>query len=143
MSRKESSKPSKIRFGREDDRVLSPVRGPNESDVVALCIADVHFSLNPPVARSSEKDWLIAQERQLNELHSLAETHKCPILVAGDVFTRASDSPFFINWVIEHIPKFWYGVPGNHDLLYHSYEDIKHTSYWTLVKAGKIFNIEP
>lgn len=113
-----------------------------DSDVIALAVADIHLSLNPPIARSGE-DWLAAQERQLNELHSLAEEHKCPILVAGDVFNRASDSPYFINWVIDHIPKFWYCVPGNHDLLYHSYADIQHTSYWTLVKAGKIVNIEP
>jgi len=36
-----------------------------------------------------------------------------------------------------------YAVPGNHDLPHHSYTDIRRTSFWTLVEAGKAVSLEP
>lgn len=36
-----------------------------------------------------------------------------------------------------------HAVPGNHDLPDHDYRQIERSSYWTLVKAGKIVNLFP
>src|SRR5438034_54953 len=79
---------------------MPTVREPN-SDVVAIACSDIHLSLNPPLVRTSEPDWLAAQARQLEELASLSKIHSCPIIIAGDLFDKACPSVEFINWTIK------------------------------------------
>lgn len=46
-----------------------------------------------------------------------------------------------VNQAIREFGQFNYGVytiPGQHDLPHHNYEDIKKSSYWTLVEAGSV-----
>ena len=105
--------------------------------VVALLIADLHLSYNPPTARSAEPDWLAAQARPLEQLRALQEKHDCPILCAGDVFDRHNAGPPLVNWAIRCLPKM-YAVPGQHDLPHHNLEDVRKSAYWTLVEAGVI-----
>jgi hypothetical protein len=64
------------------------------------------------------------------------------IICAGDVFHKWNSPPELINWAIEHLPRM-YAIPGQHDLPYHRYEDIKRSAYWTLVEAGRIENLPP
>lgn len=110
------------------------------SKVIALAVADIHLSENPPVARSAESDWLAAQQRPLDQLRALAEKHDCPILCAGDVFDKYNPSPTLINWAIEHLPTM-YAIPGQHDLPYHNHEEISRSAYWTLAKEGTLLHL--
>jgi hypothetical protein len=65
-----------------------------------------------------------------------------PVIVAGDVFDRWDAPPELVNFAIRTIPHI-YAIPGQHDLAYHRYEDIKRTAFWTLVEAGKITTLRP
>jgi hypothetical protein len=111
--------------------------------VIAVAAGDLHLSDSPPLFRSAEPDWFGAMERQLGELKRLAQSFGgVPLLVPGDVFHRWNPSPKLINFAMRHLP-FCYAVPGQHDLRHHSYADVKDTAYWTLVQAGKLFDLKP
>ena len=112
------------------------------SDVVAILLADIHLTLNPPIWRSTEPDWLEAQAKVLKEVKELQHKYECPVLCAGDIFNRWNTCPELINFAISHLPDSMYAIPGQHDLPLHQIEDIHRSAYWTLVKAGKIINVE-
>ena len=110
------------------------------SEVIALCVADLHLSHKPPTTRAAEEDWYAAQARPLAELRGLVEKYGCPVICAGDVFEKWYAPPSIINFAIAHLPRM-YGVPGQHDLPFHRYSDVKSSAYWTLVEAGVIENV--
>jgi hypothetical protein len=68
--------------------------------------------------------------------------HYVPIFYVGDIWDHYNQPPEAINWAIKHLPH-GYAIPGQHDLAYHNYEDIRRTAYWTLVEAGVIKNLAP
>lgn len=126
---------------------MPPVR--SKAEIIAIFLADVHLSLKAPVWRSAEPDWLEAQKRPLLEVCALQGQYQCPVFCAGDIFDRNRkvsdgwDAPAeLINFAIKYLPKM-YAIPGQHDLPNHQYSDIRRSAYWTLVKAGKISNLEP
>ncbi len=106
------------------------------SRVIALFVADMHLSWNPPVARSAEIDWLEAQARPLRQLCRLQEEHSCSVIVAGDIFDKYNPSPALINWAIQnlHLPMV-YSIPGQHDLALHNLDDLRKSAYCTLMEA--------
>ncbi len=116
------------------------------SEVVAVLCSDLHLTLNPPLARAKEPDWLKAQARPLRQLKDLAAKHDVPILCAGDIFDRWNSPPELINWALDHLP-FMYAIPGQHDLPTHNYELIHKSAYNTLMKGGHstrgIYNLDP
>ncbi len=105
--------------------------------VIAILCSDIHLSHRPPPARANEPSWYDAMVRPLHELDQLSRRHNVPIICAGDVFDKWNSPPELINFAIEHMPKM-HAIPGQHDLPYHSHEDIHKSAYWTLVEAGKI-----
>jgi predicted phosphodiesterase len=109
----------------------------------AITCADLHFTMKPPIARSTEESWLKVQKGYIQQLTNLqTEYGGIPIICTGDIFDSWKASCELVNFLIEHSPVM-YAVAGNHDLPYHSYADIKKSSYWTLVEAGKVINLEP
>ena len=111
---------------------------PKPHEVVAILIADVHLSHKPPAYRSGEPNWYDAMERQLFQLHQLQLRYIDAVIVcAGDVFDRWDSPPELINFAMRTLPKM-YAVPGQHDLAYHRFNDIKRTAYWTLCEYGAI-----
>jgi len=111
-------------------------------NVIAILCSDIHLSLKAPIARSSEPNWLDATKRSLDELRSVAEKYDVPIVCAGDIFEKSDPKPELINFAIENLPRV-YAIPGNHDLKNHRYDEIEKSAYWTLVKAGRIKNLNP
>jgi DNA repair exonuclease SbcCD nuclease subunit len=109
--------------------------------VGAICLSDVHATLTPPIARSVEEDWLAAQDRQFAQIRAIQEEHDCIVIIAGDLGDRSTMPPELVNFLMDALPKKCYAVPGNHDLKNGSYALIRETSYWTLCKAGVIFNL--
>lgn len=63
-----------------------------------------------------------------------------PIVCAGDIFDRWNSPAELINFAIKQLPHM-FAVPGQHDLPYHSLDDIRKSAYWTLVEAGKITHL--
>lgn len=111
--------------------------------VIAILLADIHLTLNPPIWRSAEPDWFTAMKRPLDEVRALQEEHDCPVLCAGDVFTRWNSVPELTNFAIKNLPQQMYGIPGQHDLPLHKYDDINKSAYQTLVLANKINYLHP
>lgn len=104
---------------------------------VAVAVTDIHLSEKAPLARSAEKDWMSVQADYLAELRAVAGRHKVPILCGGDVFDKADPSPTLINFALDHVPEML-GVPGQHDLKFHNFDDLEDTAFGTLVKVGRI-----
>ncbi len=114
--------------------------------VIAILCADLHLSPTPPIWRSAEPDWYKAMARSVGVLVNLQIEHDCPVLCAGDIFDKwygaiGKQSAELINWAIEYLPDNMYCIPGQHDLPDHNYGEIERSAYWTLVKAGKIKNL--
>ncbi len=117
--------------------------GIKDYTVAAILWSDLHFSSKAPLARSCEEDWFLTQKNYIDQVRKLANSYRnVPIICSGDVLDKAISSPELTNFLLEHLP-FMYSVAGNHDIPYHQYSDIKRSSFYTLVKAGKICLIEP
>ena len=111
--------------------------------VRAIFAADIHLQAIAPVVRAGEPDWFEAMARPLQELARLAAMHDdAPIIYAGDIFNTWDARPEVINFALANLPP-GYAIPGQHDLPNHSYDEIKRSAYWTLVKAGCLTNIPP
>lgn len=68
------------------------------------------------------------------------DQHHVPLVVAGDLFDRWKATPEDISLALKCLPRgeeVWV-VPGNHDLPYHSLDEIKRSALWTLQEAGRI-----
>ena len=102
------------------------------SSVIAVCCSDIHLSHRPPKLREAEPNWYAAQARVLSQVRAVVETHKCPLIVAGDVFDEGWRAhkcpPELVNFAIRHLPV-CYAVPGQHDLPHHRYADVDKSAY--------------
>ncbi len=115
---------------------MSAVR--SKDTVIGIVCADLHLSSCAPVARAGEKDWFEAMRRPLKELAQLSKQHgDPPVICAGDIFDLWRSSPELINFALEHLPSLQ-AIPGQHDLPYHSLEELHKSAFWTLCRAGKI-----
>lgn len=114
----------------------------NDDEIIAILTSDWHVWHSPPIARSVEPDWFKAMQRPFDEIKRLQNKHKCPVVVAGDIFHHHDPTPEAINWLINNIPENLYGVAGQHDLPNHRLDDIGDTGYWTLVEAGKLKHLK-
>lgn len=129
---------------------MSALRDDQDNPIIAILCSDIHLSEKPPLARFAEPDWFAAMKRPLKEIEDLAtpsavrggSIKRTPVVCAGDIFDKWNPSPRLINWALDNLPEMW-AIPGQHDLRYHSYEDIEHTAYHTLCCAGKIQDIDP
>lgn len=118
----------------EEDQTMSDVR----PKVAFITASDLHFSQEAPRARAEKGDeWLKAQWRYMEQLRKLKSKFRCEVVYAGDIFHTWKEPAEIVNLVIQNLPP-GYGIPGQHDLPYHRYEDKTKSPYWTLVKAGVI-----
>jgi hypothetical protein len=115
---------------------------PTSSDVIAVLCADIHLSAKPPVARSAEPDWFEAMRRPLSQLRALSSKYDAPIVCAGDVFDAWRSPPELVNFAIDDLPPM-FAVPGQHDLPFHAYKDLRKSAFSTLMRTGTITLIEP
>lgn len=114
-----------------------------KTDVVALALADLHFTHTPPLARSYEKDWYGVMDGYIGQLNALQAKHNYPpVLCAGDVFDKPTAPPQLVNFLLHRLPQM-YAVPGQHDLPFHVYKDLDKSSFQTLVHADRIKLLEP
>jgi len=122
---------------------MRPVRTEtSEPKVVAISVSDIHLSQLAPVARAGESDWFRAMRRPLEELCFLQKALDVPVLLSGDLFHHWRSSPELINFAMNELP-FMYAIPGQHDLPYHDFGQVKKSAYWTLEQAGTIQTVTP
>lgn len=106
--------------------------------VIAIDCSDLHLQLKPPPARAGEPDWFEAMARPLREIREGALELDVPVLCNGDIFDKWNAEAELISFAMRELPDNMYCIPGQHDLPYHNYVDIKRSAYWTLVESGKI-----
>ncbi len=98
----------------------------------------------------SQEDWYEVMGNYLNQLKVQAHACGAPIILAGDVFDHPEQPPELINFLIENWPASNLGgvptvlaIPGQHDLPYHRYADLKKSAFWTMVEAHCIYPLDP
>lgn len=113
--------------------------------VEAILCADMHFSDKIPVARSCHDSWIEVMDDYLHQLRNLAESYDryspVPVVCAGDLFDKWKCTPFLINFLIDSLPQPFLAIPGQHDIPHHNYSEIKHSAFWTLIKCGRLIEI--
>lgn len=124
------------------ERKMSRMRKFTKVNVIAILAADFHLQHSAPIARSAEPDWYGAMLRPLLELQQLVNRYDAPLVVAGDIFDKPNPPPELIHFAMEWMPTM-FAVPGQHDLMYHRYEDLNKTAYGVLVKAKGLWNLPP
>jgi len=109
--------------------------------IIAILTADWHLQHKPPIWRSNEPDWYDAMTRPLGEISALQIEYKCPVIVAGDIFTKWNSPPELINFAIKNMPEEVYAIPGQHDLPNHNYQEIDRSAYNVLNRTGIVKDI--
>ena len=116
-------------------RRMSPVRG--RARPIAVVAADLHLRETCPGFREPE-EFFPAQTKKLLHVRDLCNELGCPLLVAGDLFDHWKPSPFLLTFAFENLPEKVIVIPGQHDLLGHSLENIARTGLQTLASANRV-----
>lgn len=110
-----------------------------------VCTADWHIRSNLPRCRKDE-NWYKTQERALKQIRVFANKNDCPVFVVGDIFHSLGETNFYCIQMIQKMAKKLdnglYILAGNHDLPYHSSENIEKSAIGTLLNSQNIFSIK-
>jgi len=101
-----------------------------------ILTADWHIRETLPPCRTD--DFFAEQWRKVKWISDLQKEHDCPILHSGDLFDFWKPSPELLSKTIEHLPKKFLTIYGNHDLPQHSMELSHKSGVHTLLKAGSL-----
>lgn len=109
-----------------------------------IITADWHIRNTKPRCRVDE-DWIKTQQKALNQIAQICDDRKLPLMVVGDIFNSNSDTSFeCINMVQKLADRIGgiYILAGNHDLPYHSSENIDKSAIGVLLQSENVFKIE-
>lgn len=112
-----------------------------------IICADLHLRSQLPRCRKDD-NWILTQTNALNQIYKYAVRNECDVFAVGDIFHSHSESSIEI---IQMVQKFalklkknnlkFYILSGNHDLLYHSSENIEKSAVGILLKSDNIYHI--
>ena len=103
----------------------------------AILVSDTHIRESIPKCRL-DNFVTKTQWEKLDFLSELQEKYNVPIINAGDLFHRAKNNNWLITETINHFPKNFYSIYGDHDFLYKTEKNVYQSSIETLRVAGKI-----
>lgn len=110
-----------------------------------VCTADWHIRSNIPRCRKDE-NWYTTQEKALEQIRTFANEKRCPVFVVGDIFHSMGETNFYCIQMIQKMAKRTreglYILAGNHDLPYHSTENIDKSAIGILMRSNKIKKIK-
>lgn len=109
-----------------------------------IITADWHIRNTRPRCRVDE-DWIKTQQKALNQIAEICENKSAPLMIVGDIFNSNSDTSFeCINMVQKLADRIGgiYILAGNHDLPYHSSENIDKSAIGVLLQSENIYKIE-
>ena len=100
--------------------------------------SDWHVRDDKPVCRTD--NYQEEQTKKINFILSLAQKHKCPILVAGDLGNKPLWGDKLLNYFIDILNEYpnveVYTVCGQHDLLNHRLDKWQEGGLGVLEKKG-------
>lgn len=102
--------------------------------------ADWHIRATRPRCRIDE-DWMQTQRKALQQLVKIAKVKKAPVFVVGDLFNSNTDTSFeciqMVQQMADELGEL-YILAGNHDLPYHSSENIEKSAIGVLLNSNNI-----
>lgn len=110
----------------------------------AIITADWHIRATRPRCRI-DNDWLETQRKALNQIVEISTKKKAPVMVVGDLFHSNSDTSFeCIQMVQQMADKLGelYILAGNHDLPYHSSENLDKSAIGVLLNSNNVHLIK-
>lgn len=110
-----------------------------------VCTSDWHIRSNLPRCRKDE-NWYKTQENALEQIRTFANEKRCPIFVVGDIFHSNSETNFYCIQMIQKMARRTreglYLLCGNHDLIFHSSENLDRSAIGVLLRSNKIKKIK-
>lgn len=107
-----------------------------------LVSSDWHIRSDKPRCRVD--DWYTAQLERIRWVVQQINKYKCPMFVPGDILNSGATNQEIENMLIAELKKAEfpiYAIPGNHDLPYHSMNQLHKSTYWVLVQAGVLQDV--
>ena len=109
-----------------------------------LITADWHIRATRPRCRI-DNDWIETQKNALDQIVKIAKEKEAIVTVVGDLFHSISDTSFecvqMIQKTADKLSEL-YILAGNHDLPYHSSENIRKSAIGILLNSQNIFPIK-
>lgn len=105
-----------------------------------IVTADWHIRATRPRCRVDE-DWIQTQQKALNQIVQISNEKKAPVFVVGDLFHSNSDTSFQCIQIVQQMADQLgelYVLCGNHDLPYHSSENIEKSAIGVLLGSNNI-----
>lgn len=109
-----------------------------------IITADWHIRATRPRCRT-ESNWIETQRNALNKIIKISKEKKAPVMVVGDLFHSNSDTSFECIQMVQEMAKKLgelYILAGNHDLPYHSSENINRSAIGILLKSENVSTIK-
>lgn len=109
-----------------------------------IITADWHLRATKPRCRI-DKDWIRTQRKALEQVTKIAKQKNSSVLVVGDLFHSNSDTSFECIQMVQDMALelgSLYILAGNHDLPYHSSENINKSAIGVLLNSSYIFQIK-
>ena len=110
----------------------------------AIITADWHIRATRPRCRV-DNDWIETQRKALNQIVKISKEKKAPVIVVGDLFHSNSDVSFeciqMVQKMADELGEL-YILAGNHDLPYHSSENIDKSAIGILLKSQNILPVK-
>ena len=108
-----------------------------------IVTADWHIRATRPRCRIDE-DWIQTQQKALNQIVQISNKKRAPVFVVGDLFHSNSDTSFqciqMVQQMADQLGEL-YILCGNHDLPYHSSENIEKSAIGVLLGSNNIHSI--
>lgn len=109
--------------------------------------ADWHLRSQLPRCRKDE-NWIETQKKMINQVVEHCKKYKSDLFIVGDIFHSHSETTVEVIQLVQNTAKELkkcglsiYILAGNHDLLYHSSENINKSAIGILLKTENIFPI--
>lgn len=105
-----------------------------------ITTADWHIRATRPRCRIDE-NWMETQKKALKQIVKISKDRKAPVFVVGDLFHSNSDTSFECIQIVQQVADELgelYILPGNHDLPYHSSENIEKSAIGVLLNSNNI-----
>ena len=108
----------------------------------AIITADWHLRKDKPRCRL-DTDWIETQRSQIMEVSHYANDYSCPVIIVGDIFNKSVVPEEITNLFIQFcstVKKGVYIVAGNHDLPYHSMDNVLDSSIGIILTIASKMN---
>lgn len=110
-----------------------------------IITADWHLSQTKPRCRI-DNDWIETQKKIVHQIFEYAEKFKADVFIVGDIFHSNSDTSFECIKIVQDFAKELekiglklYVIFGNHDLMYHSVENLDKSAVGILMNSENIY----